>query len=270
MAAEQFVVLQGAEEKALLKLADYREAGGFAVAREGPPDGARGGGAGDPRLRPARPWRRLLPDRPQGELPREGHGQADLPRRQRGRVGAGHVQGPRDHVPRPAPADRGLPDHRACDRVRARLHLHPRRIPARVRAPAQRAEGSAQGEAARRRHDRPPPRCGRLHLRRGDCAAGVARGQARPAPDQAALPGHRRSLRLAQPDQQRGDDCDRAEDHRAGREGVRQDRCPARLVRHARLLPLRQCRQRRQLRAADGRDAARADLRRRRRHSGRA
>ena len=30
MAAEQFVVLQGAEEKALLKLADYREAGGFA------------------------------------------------------------------------------------------------------------------------------------------------------------------------------------------------------------------------------------------------
>ena len=29
MAAEQFVVLQGAEEKALLKLADYRAAGGF-------------------------------------------------------------------------------------------------------------------------------------------------------------------------------------------------------------------------------------------------
>ena len=31
MAAEQFVVLAGAEEQALTKLADYREAGGFAA-----------------------------------------------------------------------------------------------------------------------------------------------------------------------------------------------------------------------------------------------
>ena len=124
-------------------------------------------------------------------------------------------------------------------------------------------------EPARRRHDRPPPRRRRVHLRRGDGAARVARGQARPAALEAAVPGRRRPLRLADPDQQRRDDRDRAADHRARRDGVREDRRPARLVRHARLLALRQRRQRRQLRAADGRDAARADLRRRRRDPGR-
>ncbi len=44
-------------------------------------------------LRPARPRRRRLPDRPEGELPRPGRGA--LPRRQRRRVRAGDVQGPR-------------------------------------------------------------------------------------------------------------------------------------------------------------------------------
>ena len=34
MATEQHVVLQGAEEKPLLKLADYREAGGFAALEQ--------------------------------------------------------------------------------------------------------------------------------------------------------------------------------------------------------------------------------------------
>ena len=36
---------------------------------------------------------------------------------------------------RAAPADRGLPDRRARDRVQGRLHLHPRRVPGRVRDP---------------------------------------------------------------------------------------------------------------------------------------
>ena len=36
--------------------------------------------------------------------------EAALPRRQRRRVGARHVQGPRDHAPRPVPLPRGLPD----------------------------------------------------------------------------------------------------------------------------------------------------------------
>ena len=101
-------------------------------------------------------------------------------------------------------------------------------------------------------------------------AARVARGQARPAAHEAAVPGDRGPLRVAEPDQQRRDDRDRAEDHRARREALREDRRPAGLVGHARLLALRQRRQRRQLRAADGRHAAPADLRRRRRHPGRA
>ena len=74
-------------------------------------------------------------------IPKRRDSEAELPRRQRRRVGAGHVQGPRDHAPRPAPVDRGLPDHGARDRVEARLHLHPRRVPRRVRGPARRARG---------------------------------------------------------------------------------------------------------------------------------
>ena len=48
----------------------------------------------------------------------------------------------------------------------------------------------------RPRH-RGPRRRGRLHLRRGDRAAGLAGGQARPASAQAAVPGRRGPLRLA-------------------------------------------------------------------------
>ena len=69
--------------------------------------------------------------------------------------------------------------------------------------------------------------------------ARVARGQARAAADEAAVPGHLRPLRLADADQQRRDARHRAQDPRDGRQGVR----PARrreLRRHARLLALRQ------------------------------
>ena len=51
--------------------------------------------------------------------------------------------------------------------------------------------------AARRRDDRRAPRRRRVHLRRGDGAARVARGQARPAALEAAVPGDRRPLRVA-------------------------------------------------------------------------
>ena len=52
------------------------------------------------RVEPARPRRRVLPDRPQGELhPDAGQDrEADLHHGQRRRVGAGDVQGPRDHA----------------------------------------------------------------------------------------------------------------------------------------------------------------------------
>ena len=91
-----------------------------------------------------------------------------------------------------------------------RLHLHPRRVPRRVRGAARGARGDPRGRPARRRHRRDPPRRRRLHLRRGDGAARVARGQARPAALEAAVPGDLRRLRVADARQQRRDDRDRA------------------------------------------------------------
>ena len=67
------------------------------------------------------------------------------------------------------------------------------------------------------------PRRGRLHLRRGDGAAGEPRGQARPAAPEAPLPGRRRPLRLADADQQRRDALGPAADHREGPGLVRRD-----------------------------------------------
>ena len=54
--------------------------------------------------------------------------QAALPRLQRRRVRARHVQGPRDHAVDAARAHRGLRHRGVRDRRRALLHLHPRRV----------------------------------------------------------------------------------------------------------------------------------------------
>ena len=58
---------------------------------------------------------------------------------------------------------------------------------------------------------------GRLHLRRGDRAPRVARGQARTAADEAAVPGDRRPLRRADRGEQRRVDHDGDVGARAGR-----------------------------------------------------
>ena len=262
------LVLAGAEESPLTEHRRVPRGRRLRVARQGPRPGAECRARGDPRREHPRPRRRRLPDGQEGELPREGHRQARLPGRERRRVGARHVQGPRDHVPRAAQAARGLPDHRARDRVAERLHLHPRRVPRGVRGAARRARPGARGEAARRRDRRAAPGRGRVHLRRGDRAPRVARGQARPAALEAAVPGGPGSLRLAVADQQRGDDRDRPEDHRARRCRVREAR-RAELDRHARVLAVGQRRARRELRAPARHVAPRADLRHRRRHPGR-
>ena len=54
------------------------------------------------------------------------------------------------------------------------------------------------GLRVRPRH-RGARRRGRLHLRRGDGAAGLAGGPSRPAAAQAPVPGHVRALRVARP-----------------------------------------------------------------------
>ena len=60
-----------------------------------------------------------------------------------------------------------------------------------------------------------PPRLRRLHLRRGDGAARVARGQEGPAALQAAVPRELRPVRQAHDDQQHRDLRRGARDHRA-------------------------------------------------------
>ena len=171
---------------------------------------------------PARPRRRRLPGRPQvGDAPQEP---GDLPGGERGRERAGHLQGPPAHRAGPPPADR----RRGHRRLRAAgdpgVHLHPRRVRARARAGPVRAQRRLRPRRGGRGHLRVgllgrrggPPGCRRLHLRRGDRAARVARGQARLPPDQApVLPRGHRPLRRADRGQQRGDHVQPALDRRA-------------------------------------------------------
>ena len=88
-----------------------------------------------------------------------------------------------------------------------------------------RPRGRARRGAARRCRADDPSRRRRVHLRRGDGAAGVARGQARPAAFEAAVPGDPGSVRVADVAQQRRDDHERAEGARARPAGVLTDRC---------------------------------------------
>ena len=136
----------------------------------------------------------------------------------------------------------GCLDRGARDRVEGRLHLHPRRVPARVRGPRRRAVDEAQrGRTARRRRHRRPPRRGRVHLRRGDGAARLARGAARAAAAEAAVPAGARALRRADADQQRLHDRDASRSiARAGRGESSPRPAPPTCARHRDLLDLRQ------------------------------
>src|ERR1041384_7379657 len=79
-----------------------------------------------------------IPDRPEMVVHAEGIDRrtAELSRRQCRRVRARHLQGPRDHAARSASADRGLPDRELRDGRARLLHLCPRRVHPRARAPA--------------------------------------------------------------------------------------------------------------------------------------
>ena len=71
---------------------------------------------------------------------------------------------------------------------------------------------------------RPAPRRGRLHLRRGDRPARLARGQARKPAPQAAVPRQPGPLPGPDADQQRRDAVDAAAHRRARRRALRRDR----------------------------------------------
>ena len=123
----------------------------------------------------------------------------------------------------------------------------------------------ARGRALRRRRDHRPPRRRRVHLRRGDGAARLARGPPRPAAPAPAVPAGAGPLQRADADQQRLHDRDACrsilEMGAAEFAKIGAPSAPG----HGDLLDLRQRRAPGQLRAR-ARDAdARADLRPRRR-----
>ena len=253
------MLLAGADEHDLTKLAEYQRDRRLRAGAEGARDELRRADRRAAEGEPARPRRRRLPDGPQGLAGRPQEPEAEVPGRQRRRVRAGRVQGPRGDGARAAPAARGLPDRRARDRVEGRLHLHPRRVPDRVRDPAGGRRRGARGGALRRRERDRLPRRRRVHLRRGDGAARLARGPARPAAAAAAVPAGPGPLHGADRDQQRLHDRDGAGDPRARRRRLRPGR-HARLAGHRALLDLRQRREAGQLRARARHLDARADL----------
>ena len=90
-----------------------------------------------------------------------------LPRGQRRRGRARHLQGPLLSRAHPAPDARGPADRRLGGRGGARLHLPARRIPRGPRDPPPRDRRPGGGGPRRPRLRRAPPRRRRLHLRRG-------------------------------------------------------------------------------------------------------
>ena len=242
-----------------------RAGGRLRLASQGDLDGARRRRRPGRRVRPSRARRRRVPDRPQGVVPAQGQA-AGLPVRERRRVRARHVQGPRDHAPKPARADRGRPHHELRDRRDLGVHLHPRRVPHRVRGAAAGARRRPQPRL--RRAERPrlglqrdggaAPRRRRLHLRRGDRAPLVARGGARAAALEAAVSRRGGALRRADARQQRRDAGRGAVHPRDGRRGVRRPGHRA-LEGHARVLAVGERAPPGKLRAAAHLDAARPD-----------
>ena len=117
-------------------------------------------------------------------------------------------------------------------RHHARLHLHPRRVRGGGRHPRRRDRRGLRARLRRRRHPRlgllvqprRAPRRRRLHLRRGDRAARLARGQARQPAPEAAVPRQPGPLPGTDADQQRRDALERAAHRRARRRVVPQVR----------------------------------------------
>ena len=192
-----------------------RAPGGYQALRKALAHGPRRRHRGGQGLRAARPGRRRAsrPGTKWSFIPQDT-GKPMYVVVQLRRERAGHLQQPRAGRARPAPAARGHRSSRVRDRVPHRLHLLPRRVRVaghRARA-GRRARPTTRGTSGRdiagqrvRPRHRAAPRRRRLHLRRGDGAAGVAGGLPRPAPAAPAVPGRRGPVRVADRDQQRGD-----------------------------------------------------------------
>jgi NADH-quinone oxidoreductase subunit E len=152
-------------------LATYEANEGYQALTQGAgmdrPSSCRGQG-----LRPAWPWWRRLPDRHEVVVHAPTGRRPALPRGQRRRVRAGHLQGhPADDGQPPLP-HRGRGDHAIRHRVQPRLHLPARRGRPRLPAPAARGRGGVRRGPPRQEHPRlrlrprrhGARRCRRLHL----------------------------------------------------------------------------------------------------------
>ena len=247
-------------------------------AAQGAADAARGGARRAARLRPARPRRRRLRDGQEGLVPArratmDKYLVCNADESEPGTFKDRELMQKNPHM-----LIEGI-DHRRLRRGREPLlHLHPRRVRAagrrsstrrsrRPRRPATSASGSSAPSISL--VARPAPRRRRLHLRRGDRPARLARGQARQPAPEAAVPRQPGPLPGPDADQQRRDARDRAAHHRDGRRGVREARHRD-LDRHEARVGLRQRPAPRQLRDRAGHPVARDHLRPRRRPAARA
>ena len=146
----------------------YEATGGYeACARRSTDDARRGRRRGQGR-QPARPRRRRLPRRREvGLLP--ARRVAALPRRQRRRERARHLQGPPPHGARSAPAHRGHPHRLLRGRLLAGLPLRPRRDGP---GPGAHRQGAQRG--VRRRLHRPQHPRHRLLASTSSCTGAPA------------------------------------------------------------------------------------------------
>ena len=224
--------------------------GGEAAARAGHRSG-EGLGA-------ARSRGRGLPDRSQVVVHAAQRPDAEVHGLQLGRERTRDLPRPRHPPLQPARADRRHGHRRLLHELDGRLQLHPRRVHGGA-VPALRGRGAGgvrRGPAGQEhpglgRRFRPVlvHGCGRLHLRRRDRAARVARRQAGTAALQAAVPGQLRPFRQADDDQQRAELRLGADDPAQGTGVVRRTR-PPQLGWHGDLLGLGPRRKAGQLRSA--------------------
>ena len=143
---------------------------------------------------------------------------AQIPRGQRRRDGARHLQGPAADGGRSAPAGRRHHRQRLRDPGERRLHLPARGIHACRPASAARDRRGARQGLSRQEYPglgvRPgapsAPQRRTLYLRRRDRDADRSRGQSRDPAGEAALSADQRTLGQAHRGQQRRDPCQRA------------------------------------------------------------
>ena len=156
----------------------------------------------------ARPRRRGVPDGGEVEGGRRSAGDPEVRDLQRGRVRAGDLQGPRHHgaETRSRSSRRMTIAGFATGAEQGFLYIrgeYPIATERRRRTPSRRRGGRAarrgrDGRGFALRH-RAATRRGRVHLRRGDGAVQLDRGQARRAAEQAPLPRHVRRCSASPP-----------------------------------------------------------------------